>query len=41
MHLKYNLPKQHNTPKGLETFLEAIKSEIIDPRNRNHNFEAM
>ena len=34
-HIKYNLPKKHNTPKGLKTFLEAIKSEIMDPRNRN------
>ena len=32
---KYNLPKKHSTPKGLKTFLESIKSEIMDHRNRN------
>ena len=32
---KSNLPKNHNTPKGLKTFLESIKSEIMDPKNRN------
>ena len=30
-----NLPKNHSTPSGLKTFLASIKSEIIDPRNRN------
>ena len=32
---KNNLPKNHKTPKGLKTFLNSIKSEILDPRNRN------
>ena len=32
---KQNLPKNHKTPKGLKTFLTAIKSEIMDQRNRN------
>ena len=32
---KYNLPKNHNTPTGLKTYLGAVKSEITDPRNRN------
>ena len=32
---KNNLPKNHNTPKELKTFLGAVKSEIMDPLNRN------
>ena len=32
---KNNLPKHHKTPKGLRSFLDAVKSEIMDPRNRN------
>ena len=32
---KTNLPKKHSTPSGLKTFLESIRSEIMDPRNRN------
>ena len=32
---KNNLPKKHSTPKGLKTFLNSIKSEIMDSRNRN------
>ena len=32
---KYNLPKKYSVPEGLKTFLAAIKSEILDPRNRN------
>ena len=32
---KNNLPKNHTTPKGLKSFLSSIKSEILDPRNRN------
>ena len=33
--LKFNLPKNYTTPKELKTYLGAIKSEIMDPRNRN------
>ena len=33
---KTNLPKNYTTPKELKTFLGAIKSEILDPRNRNN-----
>ena len=32
---KSNLPKNYTVPEGLRTFLGAIKSEILDPRNRN------
>ena len=32
---KNNLPKNHTTPAGLKTFLNSIKSEIMDPRNRD------
>ena len=32
---KNNLPKNHPTPSGLKTFLNAVKSEIEDPQNRN------
>ena len=32
---KNNYPKNHTVPKDLKTFLGAIKSEIMDPRNRN------
>ena len=31
---KYNIPKNHKTPTGLKTFLNSVKSEILDPRNR-------
>ena len=34
--LKHNLPKNHNTPAGLKVFLNSVKSEIMDPRNRNN-----
>ena len=30
---KNNLPKHHQTPKGLRSCLSAVKSEIMDPRN--------
>ena len=30
---KNNLPKNYTVPQGLNTFLSAIKSEIIDPKN--------
>ena len=32
---KNNLLKNHNIPKELETFLGAVKSEIMDLLNRN------
>ena len=32
---KTNLPNKHNTPEGLKVFLSSIKSEIMDPKNRN------
>ena len=32
---KSNYPKNHPTPQGLKTFLNSVKSEILDPRNRN------
>ena len=33
---KSNLPKNYTVPQGLKTFLGAIKSEIMDHRNRNN-----
>ena len=33
---KSNLPKNYSTPKELKIYLGAIKSEIMDPRNRNN-----
>ena len=32
---KINLPKDYTIPKGLQTFLGAVKSELMDPKNRN------
>ena len=32
---KNNLPKNYTTPKNLKYFLAAIKSELLDPKNRN------
>ena len=34
-HNKKNLPKNYQVPKNLQIFLNSIKSEILDPRNRN------
>jgi len=31
---KTNMPKDHKTPKGLKDCLTAIKSELMDPKNR-------
>ena len=31
---KFNIPKNHKTPKGLKTFFGVTKSDILDPRNR-------
>ena len=33
---KRNLPKNYSTPVGLKTCLNAIKSDIMDPKNRNN-----
>ena len=32
---KNNLPNNHKPPNGLTMYLEAIKSELMDPKNRN------
>ena len=32
---KTNLPKNHKVPEGLKIMLGAVKSEIVDPKNRN------
>ena len=32
---KHNLPKNYKVPNGVRTFLNAVKSELMDPRNRN------
>ena len=32
---KHNLPKNYMAPNGLKIYLGAVKSEIIDPKNRN------
>ena len=32
---KTNLPRKHPTPPGLKVFLSSVKSEIMDPENRN------
>jgi hypothetical protein len=32
---KSNLPKNYTVPEGLKMFLGSVKSEILDPRNRN------
>ena len=32
---KTNLPKNYSTPEDLKVFLNSVKSEILDPRNRN------
>ena len=33
---KSNLPRNYETPEGLKTYLNSIKSEIMDHRNRNN-----
>ena len=33
--LKTNLPKNHSIPDGLKVFLKSVKSDFMDPRNRN------
>lgn len=32
---KTNRPTKHKTPEELKTFIHAVKSEIMDPQNRN------
>ena len=32
---KTNLPRDYQSPQGLKDFLSSVKSEIMDPRNRN------
>ena len=32
---KTNMPKNYDSPEGLTKFLSSIKSELMDPRNRN------
>ena len=32
---KTNFPKNHQIPKGLKEFISSVKSELMDPRNRN------
>ena len=32
---KTNLPRDHQSPQGMKDFLSSIKSELMDPRNRN------
>jgi hypothetical protein len=33
--VKTNLPQKHPAPPGLKVFLNGVKSEIMDPQNRN------
>jgi len=33
---KTNLPKKHPVPDGLKVFLDSVKSDFMDPRNRNY-----
>ena len=32
---KHNFPRNHRAPKSLSDFLAAVKSDIVDPKNRN------
>ena len=32
---KTNMPKDHNTPQGLKTFINSVRSELLDPKSRN------
>ena len=32
---KNNLPKNYKMPNGLKTYVSAVKSKIMDPKNRN------
>ena len=33
---KTNFPKNYHVPEGLKTFVNSLRSEIQDPRNRNN-----
>ena len=33
--MKTNLPKNYSVPDGLKVFLSSVKSNFMDPRNRN------
>ena len=32
---KSNLPNNYKMPNGLRTYVSGVRSEIIDPKNRN------
>ena len=32
---KTNFPKNHPTPKGLKEYIGAVKSDLLNPYNRN------
>ena len=32
---KHNFPRNHKPPKGVQDFLAAVKSDLMDPNNRN------
>ena len=32
---KHNFPRNYRSPKGLQDYLAAVKSDIMDPHNRN------
>ena len=32
---KHNLQKNYKVPNGVRTFLNSVKSDLMDPRNRN------
>ena len=34
--VKTNMPKNYSVPEGLKIFLSSVKSEILDPKNRNN-----
>ena len=33
--IKTSMPKKYSSPEGIQMFLNAVKSDLIDPRNRN------
>ena len=33
--MKTNLPKNYSVPDGLKVFPSSVKSDFLDPRNRN------
>ena len=32
---KKHLPKNYSSPEGLKVYLSAVRSELMDPRNKN------